>query len=134
MHFHDAAAAYANPRMTFEVELTLMDRLAFSAVGAVAGFVYGVAIAVAVFFATGEFHGSFIVLSIAVFAAISFFYDNFGFNAFLALIHFVTGVANGVNANDDLLEKKSGPGYLHTALLFGFAFGTILVFGSWFDF
>ncbi len=84
-------------------ELTISERLGASMVGVVAGVVYGTAISVGLFFHTGEFHGSIIVLAMLVFGGVSFFYDNFGFDAFLIVITLTAGFANGVDSNNDLL-------------------------------
>jgi hypothetical protein len=115
--------------MSDESDSTLLDRLAFSFIGALTGAAYGLLITVAMLWVTEQSHWRVIGWSAAVFACMGFFSGNFLLEAALGLVHFLWGLLQGLADSPGLSQDSTTHNYLRAFGLVGF--GTGIVFMLW---
>lgn len=111
----------------------MTERLFDAVVGAIAGAVWGLLMALAIFLFTEHWHAGLIGWSAGVFALIGFLFANFAFEALLALIHFLWGVLIGMATEGYLSHpgRYGEGGYLRSVLLLGFGTGIVLSIWRW---
>jgi hypothetical protein len=111
----------------------MTERLFDAAVGALAGAVWGLLMATAIFLSTETWHATLIGWSAGVFGLIGFLFSNFAFEALLALIHFLWGVLNGIASAETFSRPHDSgeKGYLRSVLLLGFGTGIVLSIWLW---
>lgn len=111
----------------------MAERLFDAGVGAVAGAAWGLLIAFAVFALSREWHPGIIGSTSGVFALIGLFFGNLAFEAFLALIHFLWGVLNGLAQweSSGRVHTEDSQGHLRGFMLLGVGTGVALLIGLW---
>jgi hypothetical protein len=112
----------------------MTERLFNAAVGALAGAVWGLLIASAIFLFTEGWHANLIGWSAGVFGLIGFLFSNFAFEALLAFIHFLWGLLLGMATEGSLSHpgRYGERGYLGSVLLLGFGTGIVLSIWLWY--
>jgi len=118
--------------MHAEKEVSLADRMAFAAFGALTGAGYGCLIALGVYLVTETGHPDLIAWSAGVFAVLGFFFGNFILEALLSLIHCLWGLACALTEQARPIEERTATGHLRSFMLLGFGTGLVLVLWGWF--
>ena len=113
--------------MKHESEDTFTDRLVTLILGGFCGLIYGFVIAALIALVTKQFTGSVVVWSAGVFALVGFVYGNIIIEAFLGLLHFFVGLANGAARNDRFEPEQKSGAHLRAFALVGFFTGLILL-------
>jgi hypothetical protein len=108
---------------------TLVDRLAFALLGALAGAVYGGLMAGVVYWVTRASHVEFITFAAGVFGVMGFFFGNFVLQALLSLVHFFWHMASMELGNTHGVDDRVAQRPLRNFLLLGL--GTAVVFVLW---
>lgn len=116
--------------MPHKTKLTLIDRVAFAFFGGLTGAAYGVLISLVLYFAAKTWYPDTIGWSAAVFGCLGFFFGNLIGEAFLALVHFVWGLIQGLSWEARPIEDGSAKGYLRAFMFIGFGTGLVLLI-SW---
>lgn len=108
-------------------------RLFDTVVGALAGAAWGLLIAFAVFAISSDWHPGIVGGASVVFALIGLFFGNLAFEAFLALIHFLWGVLNGLAFLElhGRTHTEDSQGHLRGFMLLGVGTGVALLIGLW---
>lgn len=110
-----------------ETNLTILDRLAMSFFGGITGAAYGVILWVLAFYFTSSSHPSLIVWSAFVFASLGIFFGNFIVEAFLAILHFLSGLFSAFGEYWPSSKYETTENYLHSFYLLGIGTGLVLL-------
>jgi len=102
-----------------------------SLAGALAGVIYGFLLALAVALFSNEFSGHIVALAALSFALIGFFEGNVIFDAFLALLHFFVGLANGFAENLEYEPEREAEPRWRAVAMVGCVTGMILLIGTY---
>jgi hypothetical protein len=107
---------------------TLLERTFFAILGGLTGAIYGLLVAILIAaVVTNNFSPTIVGWSAVSFAVIGIFYGNVVGEAFIALLHFLWGLINGLAENADFACERDTKNYLRTFALIGLGTGFILI-------
>lgn len=111
----------------------MAERLFDAGVGAAAGAAWGLLIAFAVFAISREWHPGIVGSTSGVFALVGLFFGNLAIEAFLALLHFLWGVLNGLALweSSGRVHTEDSQGHQRGFMLLGVGTGVALMIGLW---